>query len=78
MTTSSEHDFDFQRGEWRVHHQVKRPDPGGWIEFEGTADLATASITSYAGLTTKLIAVERRSHCSISFASCFLPCLVSE
>lgn len=36
MTESSEHDFDFQRGDWRVHHQVKRPEPEGWVEFEGT------------------------------------------
>jgi len=28
-------DFDFQRGEWRVHHRVKRPS-GEWIEFDGT------------------------------------------
>jgi uncharacterized protein DUF1579 len=31
------HDFDFQVGDWRVHHRVKRPtgsDP--WLEFEGT------------------------------------------
>jgi hypothetical protein len=29
------HDFDFQVGEWRVHHRVKRPS-GEWYEFEGT------------------------------------------
>jgi hypothetical protein len=31
------HDFDFQVGEWRVHHRILRP--GGkdeWIEMEGT------------------------------------------
>jgi hypothetical protein len=31
------HDFDFLRGEWRVHHRVKRAtgaDP--WWEFDGT------------------------------------------
>lgn len=30
-------DFDFQVGEWRVHHRVKRPanDPQ-WLEFAGT------------------------------------------
>ena len=27
-------DFDFQRGEWRVRHRVKRQDT--WIEFGGT------------------------------------------
>jgi len=27
-------DFDFQRGEWRVRHRVKRQD--AWIEFVGT------------------------------------------
>jgi len=27
-------DFDFQRGEWRVQHRVKRQ--GTWIEFGGT------------------------------------------
>lgn len=31
------HDFDFQFGEWRVHHRIKRPvDSGTWQEFEGT------------------------------------------
>ena len=31
------HDFDFQIGEWRVHHRILRP--GGkneWLEMEGT------------------------------------------
>ena len=27
-------DFDFQFGDWRVHHRVKRPT-GEWDEFEG-------------------------------------------
>jgi hypothetical protein len=31
------HDFDFQVGEWRVHHRVKRPaGTPGWLEFDGT------------------------------------------
>jgi len=31
------HDFDFEIGEWRVHHRVKRPaEPSTWLEFEGT------------------------------------------
>lgn len=31
------HDFDFQFGEWHVHHRVKRPaDPDSWLEFDGT------------------------------------------
>jgi hypothetical protein len=30
------HDFDFELGEWRVHHRVKRASPG-WSEFEGTS-----------------------------------------
>lgn len=29
------HDFDFQVGEWRVHHRVKRLG-AQWLEFEGT------------------------------------------
>ena len=29
------HDFDFEFGEWRVHHRVKRAD-GTWREFDGT------------------------------------------
>jgi hypothetical protein len=29
-------DFDFQRGEWKVHHRVKRPGPSEWLEFDGT------------------------------------------
>jgi hypothetical protein len=30
------HDFDFQIGDWRVHHRVKRPS-GEWFEFDGTS-----------------------------------------
>ncbi len=31
------HDFDFEFGEWRVHHRVKRAGEGvQWAEFEGT------------------------------------------
>jgi hypothetical protein len=31
------HDFDFQVGEWRVHHRVKRPTGSDqWLEFDGT------------------------------------------
>src|SRR5688500_7966987 len=34
---SGVHDFDFQLGEWRVHHLVKqRADDSQWLEFEGT------------------------------------------
>lgn len=29
------HDFDFQLGNWRVRHRVKRAD-GSWLEFDGT------------------------------------------
>ncbi|MEP7155687.1 MAG: DUF1579 family protein [Betaproteobacteria bacterium] len=28
------HDFDFQVGDWRVHHRVKRDT--AWLEFDGT------------------------------------------
>ncbi|MBA3678409.1 MAG: DUF1579 domain-containing protein [Sphingosinicella sp.] len=32
------HDFDFQFGNWRVHHRVKLPAGSKeWIEFEGTS-----------------------------------------
>jgi hypothetical protein len=30
------HGFDFEFGQWRVHHRVLRPD-GTWVEFEGTS-----------------------------------------
>ncbi len=31
------HDFDFEFGEWHVHHRVKGPtDSHQWLEFEGT------------------------------------------
>lgn len=34
---TGEHDFDFEVGEWRVHHRVKRPaEASTWLEFEGT------------------------------------------
>lgn len=29
-------DFDFQQGEWRVRHQIKRPGQEGWLKFDGT------------------------------------------
>lgn len=37
---SGVHDFDFQVGEWRVHHRVKQAanDPQ-WLEFEGTSSV---------------------------------------
>jgi hypothetical protein len=34
---SGAHDFDFEFGEWTVHHRVQRPS-GEWIEFDGTSD----------------------------------------
>ena len=33
--SDSSHDFDFLIGNFRVHHQVKRPDQS-WLEFDGT------------------------------------------
>ena len=33
--TSGVHGFDFEVGEWQVHHRVKRPT-GEWFEFDGT------------------------------------------
>lgn len=29
------HGFDFEFGDWRVHHRIKRPT-GEWYEFDGT------------------------------------------
>ncbi|MGH8251777.1 MAG: DUF1579 family protein [Steroidobacteraceae bacterium] len=30
------HDFDFEFGEWRVRHRIRRPIPNGeWSEFDG-------------------------------------------
>jgi hypothetical protein len=35
---SGVHDFDFQVGEWRVHHRVRQPAAASpWLEFEGTS-----------------------------------------
>jgi hypothetical protein len=33
------HDFDFEFGEWRVRHRVKRGADGTWSEFDGTASV---------------------------------------
>ena len=33
---SGAHDFDFEFGDWTVHHKLKRAS-GEWIEFEGTS-----------------------------------------
>lgn len=30
------HDFDFEFGNWRVHHRVKRAGQAAWQEFDGT------------------------------------------
>lgn len=30
------HDFDFEFGEWHVHHRLKRPAGEPWLEFDGT------------------------------------------
>jgi hypothetical protein len=34
---SGAHDFDFEFGDWNVHHRLKRPG-GEWYEFEGTSN----------------------------------------
>ena len=34
---SGAHDFDFEFGNWDVHHRVKRAS-GEWFEFDGTAN----------------------------------------
>jgi hypothetical protein len=34
---SGAHDFDFEFGDWSVHHRVRRAT-GEWFEFEGTAN----------------------------------------
>ena len=37
-TAAGSHGFDFLLGDFRVHHRVRRPDPGQpWLEFDGTA-----------------------------------------
>jgi len=33
---SGTHDFDFEFGDWTVHHKIKRPT-GEWMEFDGTS-----------------------------------------
>ena len=33
--SSGAHDFDFEFGNWHVHHRIKRN--GEWIEFDGTS-----------------------------------------
>jgi hypothetical protein len=34
---SGAHDFDFEFGDWKVHHRVKRAN-GEWYEMEGTSN----------------------------------------
>ena len=43
---SGVHGFDFEVGNWRVHHRVKRAT-GDWFEFEGTC--TTRLLMSGAG-----------------------------
>jgi len=33
---AGEHGFDFEFGNWHVHHRLKRPT-GEWVEFDGTS-----------------------------------------
>jgi hypothetical protein len=35
VPTEGAHGFDFEFGDWRVHHRIKRPT-GEWYEFDGT------------------------------------------
>jgi len=35
---SGAHDFDFEFGDWTVHHRVKRASTGQWYEFDGTSN----------------------------------------
>ena len=30
------HGFDFEHGEWRVHHRIKKAGSAEWTEFDGT------------------------------------------
>ncbi|HTU65645.1 MAG TPA: hypothetical protein VMF52_06835 [Steroidobacteraceae bacterium] len=34
---SGAHDFDFEFGEWTVHHRIRKPT-GEWFEMEGTSN----------------------------------------
>jgi hypothetical protein len=36
--TDGAHGFDFEHGDWRVHHRIKRPS-GEWYEFDGTCSV---------------------------------------
>ena len=37
---TGQRDFDFEIGEWRVHHRVKRPAGNPeWLEFDGTCSV---------------------------------------
>ena len=38
VATQGAHGFDFEVGDWRVHHRIKRPT-GEWYEFDGTCSL---------------------------------------
>jgi hypothetical protein len=35
---SGAHDFDFEFGDWTVHHRVKRAKTGEWFEMDGTSN----------------------------------------
>ena len=36
VSTAGVHGFDFEFGDWRVHHRVKRSGAQQWLEFDGT------------------------------------------
>jgi hypothetical protein len=36
VSTAGVHGFDFEFGDWRVHHRVKRAGAQQWLEFDGT------------------------------------------
>jgi hypothetical protein len=42
-TSAGLHDFDFQVGDWHVHHRVKRATGNhDWLEFDGTCSKPVA------------------------------------
>lgn len=39
VSTAGVHGFDFEHGNWRVHHRIKRAGAQQWLEFDGTCNV---------------------------------------
>src|SRR5260370_11318321 len=69
------HDFDFEVGQWHVHHRVKRASGADdWLEFDGTcsnrikfqpvirSEEHTSELQSHLNLVCRLLLENKKTH----------------